>query len=105
MSARATKPEAIPSPLRAAKRAAGDLELEVIRAAQCGEAGVRRGAGPTREELAEAAAALDAARGVFERLRGIWSARARAVPRPACLACARAATAGGNACGEHGEGR
>lgn len=80
--------------LVALKRAAGDLELEILHAAQTGERGVLRGAGPTPAELAEARRIMDRAREDFARLRETWLSRARSAAPPCpelpCLHCARA---------------
>lgn len=103
MTARAPETDTVPSPLRAAKRAAGALELEVIRAAQVGERGVRAGRGPTDAEVAELEAALAFARATAERLGLAWAHRL-APTAPVCLACVRAAAAGGDGCAEHREG-
>lgn len=93
---RAVESAPIPSPLRAVKRASGELELAILHAAQSGERAVRRGDGPTESELAEAAAAIAFVRATFARLGHTWEARARAAgPLPLAAVLAEAAALGG----------
>lgn len=95
-------PDTIPSPLRAVKRRAGDLELAVLHAAQVGERGVRAGRGPTRAELEEDQRLVDALVAHFEARRRLWSARALGPAALPCLACARLrGRAEADSCPEH----
>lgn len=95
--------DTVPSPLRALKRRAGDLELAVLHAAQTGERGVRAGRGPTRAELEEDRQLVDALVAHFEARRRLWHARAAGPAALPCLACARLRGRGeGDACAAHG---
>lgn len=78
----------MPSPLRAVKRRAGDLDLAVLQAAQAAERAVRAGCGPTREELEEDQRLLGECIAHFERRRRVWSARLAGPRDLPCLACA-----------------
>lgn len=99
-----TMTDAIPSPLRALKRRAGDLELAVLHAAQAGERGVRAGRGPTREELEEDQQILDSLVAHFDARRRRWAARTVGPATLPCLACARLRGRGeGDACEVHAE--
>lgn len=90
--------------LKQAKRDAGQLELELLRAVQAAERGIARRLPPEASEVAALEQGIDAMRVAAELLRAGWSARAGSEPRAAtveCFACARAARDGGVACERH----
>lgn len=87
--------------LKAAKRDAGQLELELLRAVQAAERGIARGLPPAESEVESLEQSIAAMRVAAELLRAGWSARAGSEPRAAtveCFACARAARDGNGPC-------